>query len=130
MELPQQITELLILALLIITFAQSGIDKITDWKGNISFLGGHFKGTFFGGLIPLALGIILIAEIIASVFMIVGGYELLTSGETQMALYGLVLSAITLLALLFGQRVAQDYAGAMTIVVYFIPTIFGIYLLA
>ena len=130
MELPQQITELLILALLIITFAQSGIDKITDWKGNISFLRGHFKGTFFGGLIPLALGIILIAEIIASVFMIVGGYELLTSGETQMALYGLVLSAITLLALLFGQRVAQDYAGAMTIVVYFIPTIFGIYLLA
>lgn len=130
MELPQQITEILILALLIITFAQSGIDKITDWKGNVSFLAEHFKGTFLGGTVPIVLGIILITEIVASVLMIIGCYQILTSGGTQMALYGLVLSAITLLALLFGQRVAKDYAGAMTIVVYFIPTIFGIYLLA
>ena len=130
MELPQQITEILILALLIITFAQSGIDKITDWKGNVSFLGEHFKGTFLGGTVPIVLGIILITEIVSSVIMIIGCYQILTTGKTQMALYGLVLSAITLLALLFGQRVAKDYAGAMTIVVYFIPTIFGIYLLA
>ena len=129
MELPQQITEILILALLIITFAQSGIDKITDWKGNVSFLGEHFKETFLGGMVPMVLGIVLITEIVASTLMIIGGYQLLTNGETQMALYGLVLSAITLLALLFGQRVAKDYAGAMTIVVYFIPTTFGIYLL-
>jgi uncharacterized membrane protein len=129
MEIPQHITELLILALLIITFAQSGVDKITDWKGNVSFLQGHFKETIFKGIVPLLLSAILITEIIASVLMIVGAYQLLTNGETQMALYGLILSAITLLALLFGQRIAKDYAGAMTLVVYFIPTVFCIYLL-
>jgi len=29
------ITELLILAFIVITFLQSGLDKISDWKGNI-----------------------------------------------------------------------------------------------
>lgn len=129
MQLPEHITEILILALLIITFAQSGIDKITDWKGNVSFLNDHFKQTIFKGIVPIILGIVLIMEIIAAVLMIIGCYQLFTTGEATMALYGLVLSAFTLLALLFGQRIAKDYAGAMTIVVYYIPTILGIYLL-
>ncbi|PJC60099.1 MAG: DoxX family protein, partial [Flavobacteriales bacterium CG_4_9_14_0_2_um_filter_35_242] len=34
-----------------------------------------------------------------------------------------------LLALLLGQRIAKDYAGAMTIAVYFIIAIIGIILL-
>ncbi len=29
--------QLLVLAFLAITFLQSGYDKITDWKGNVSF---------------------------------------------------------------------------------------------
>lgn len=129
MTIPQNITEVLILVLLIITFTQSGIDKITDWKGNVSFLGDHFKQTIFKGIVPILLFFVLITEILAAIFMIIGCYQLLTNGESQMALYGLILGAFTLLALLFGQRVAKDYAGAMTIVVYFMPTIFGIYLL-
>lgn len=129
MQLPQYITEILILLLLIITFVQSGIDKLTDWKGNVSFLNEHFKQTIFKGIVPLVLGVVLIAEIVSAVLMIIGCYQLFTTGETQIALCGLILSAVTLLSLLFGQRIAKDYAGAMTIVVYYIPIVFGIYLL-
>ncbi len=129
MQVPDHITEILILALLIITFAQSGIDKITDWKGNVSFLSEHFKKTIFKGSVPILLAIVLIMEIVASIFMIIGCYQLVSNGETTMALYGLVLAALTLLMLLFGQRIAKDYAGAMTIVVYYVPTILGIYFL-
>ena len=41
--LSENSAELLILVFLIVTFLQSGIDKITDWRGNISFIKGHFK---------------------------------------------------------------------------------------
>ena len=129
MQLPEHITEILILLLLIITFGQSGIDKITDWKGNVSFLNDHFSKTIFKGIVPMVLAVVLVMEIAATIIMIVGAYMLFTSNDGTMALYGLVLSALTLLALLFGQRIAKDYVGAMTLVVYYIPTILGIYLL-
>jgi len=54
---------------------------------------------------------------------------LATEGERIIAFYGAILSCISLLMLLFGQRMAKDYAGAMTIAVYFIPAIFLVFLL-
>lgn len=121
--------EILILLFLIITFLQSGIDKITDWGGNLSWLKGHFKETPMKGIVPLMLGTVLVAEVVAGVLCLIGIYQLATSGESTVALYGAILSCITLLMLLFGQRMAKDYAGAMTIAVYFIPAIFLVFLL-
>lgn len=123
-------TEILILLFLIVTFLQSGIDKITDWKGNLSFTKEHFSNSPLKNRVPLLLGTILIIEIIASVLMLIGIYQLATNGEKEIALLGVELSAITLLFLLIGQRLAKDYAGAMTIAVYFATTIFGVYLLS
>ncbi|AOW21121.1 DoxX family membrane protein [Urechidicola croceus] len=121
--------EILILIFLIVTFLQSGIDKITDWKGNVSFITDHFKNSPLKNMVPMLLGIILIIEIIAGVLMVVGVYQLATSGVKNAAVIGLELSAITLIMLLLGQRLAKDYAGAMSLTVYFILTVFGIYLL-
>lgn len=121
--------EILILIFLIITFLQSGIDKLTDWSGNLSWLKGHFKDTPMKGIVPLMLGTVLVAEVAAGILCLIGIYQLATSGESTMALYGAILSCISLLMLLFGQRVAKDYAGAMTIAVYFVPAIFLVFLL-
>lgn len=121
--------EILILLFLIITFLQSGIDKITDWSGNVSFIKDHFKNSLLKNNVPLLLAIILIVEICASVLMIVGVYQLATIGVSKMALIGLKLSAITLIFLLIGQRLAKDYPGAMSLTVYFILTVFGVFLL-
>lgn len=123
-------TEILILSFLIVTFLQSGIDKITDWKGNLSFIKGHFSNSPLKKMVPLLLGSILVLEIIASVFMIIGVYQLATAGIKTYALLGVELSALTLIFLLIGQRLAKDYAGAMTLAVYFATTIFGVYLLS
>ncbi|MGK0127509.1 MAG: putative oxidoreductase [Candidatus Azotimanducaceae bacterium] len=122
-------TEILILLFLSITFLQSGIDKITDWSGNTSFIKDHFKNSPFKNSVPLLLGTILVIEIIASLLMIIGLYQLATSDESQIALIGLEISAITLIFLLIGQRLAKDYAGAMALTVYFILTVFGVFLL-
>jgi len=122
-------TEILILLFLIVTFLQSGFDKITDWKGNLDFIKGHFANSPLKNMVPLLLGTILIIEVIAGILMVVGVYQLATSGIKEIALLGLELSAITLIFLLIGQRLAKDYAGAMTLAVYFIVTVFGVYLL-
>ena len=122
-------TELLILLFLIVTFLQSGFDKVIDWKGNLSFIKGHFSNSPLKNMVPLLLSLILIIEIIASLFMIYGIYELSTGVKT-FALIGVELAALTLIFLLIGQRLAKDYAGAMTLAVYFATTIFGVYLMS
>jgi len=122
-------TEVLILLFLIVTFLQSGIDKLTDWQGNLSFIKGHFKNSPLKNIVPLLLAIILILEIVASLLMIVGVYQLYTSELKEMAILGIELSALSLIFLLIGQRLAKDYAGAMTLAVYFIISIIGLSLL-
>ena len=122
-------TEILILLFLIVTFLQSGVDKVTDWNGNVSFIRDHFKNSPFKNSVPLLLGTVLVIEIIASLLMIIGVYQLAVSDESLIALIGLEMSAITLILLLIGQRLAKDYPGAMSLTVYFILTVFGVFLL-
>jgi|TARA_B110000908_G_scaffold31900_1_gene37987 uncharacterized membrane protein YphA (DoxX/SURF4 family) len=121
--------EVLTLLFLIVTFLQSGIDKLTDWNGNLSFIKGHFKNSPLKSMVPLLLAIVLIVEIAASLLMLVGVYQLYTSELKEMAALGVALSAVSLIFLLIGQRLAKDYAGAMTLAVYFIICIFGLYIL-
>ena len=123
-------TEILILLFLIVTFMQSGIDKILDWKGNIEFIKSHFKNSPLRNNVPLLLAIILTIEIAAGVFMIIGTYQIYSSGLKEIALIGVELSAIALIFLLIGQRLAKDYAGAMTLAVYFIITLFGVFIMS
>lgn len=125
-----QTTPILILALLAVTFLQSGYDKIKDWKGNVEWLKGHFAETVLAKQVPFALFIILILEIFSGVFCVAGIIELFTTNDTMVGYYGAVLSCITLIFLLFGQRIAKDYDGARTIVIYFVPAIFAVFLLS
>jgi len=120
---------LLILMFLAITFLQSGIDKISDWNGNLSFLKEHFSKTFLRKSVPLMLGVILFGEIIVGFLSIIGIIQIYISEVTTIGFYASVIAAKILLLLLFGQRIAKDYAGAMTIAVYFMVTVFGVYIM-
>lgn len=122
-------TEILLLLFLVITFLQSGIDKIMDWNGNLSWLKGHFSETPFKNMVPLLLGTVLVTEVAAGVLCLTGIVQILLSQDTTLAFYGAILSCVALLMLLFGQRIAKDYEGARTIAVYFIPAIFLVFLL-
>ena len=122
-------TEILILLFLIITFVLSGVEKIFDWKGNVAFIKNHFKNSPFKDRVPFLLAILLIIEIIASILMIIGVYQIYTSEIKEIALMGVELSAISLIFMLIGQRLAKDYPGAMSLTVYFIITLGGVYLL-
>lgn len=121
--------EILLLIFLIITFLQSGLDKLLDWKGNLAWLTTHFKQSPFKNGVPLLLGVILLVEVLAGVLCAIGIIQLLIGGSKTMALYGAVTSCIALLMLLFGQRLAKDYAGAQTIIIYFMPAVFLVFIL-
>jgi uncharacterized membrane protein YphA (DoxX/SURF4 family) len=121
---------ILLLAFLAITFIQSGYDKLFYWKDNLDWLKGHFAKTQLKNLVRLALLNILVLELISGVLCVVGGIELFVSNGRTFGLYGAVFSSITLLMLLFGQRLAKDYDGARTIVIYFIPAVMAVLLLS
>lgn len=118
---------LLLLIFLAITFLQSGYDKIADWNGNVSWLREHFSNTFLKNNVPAALLTVLALEIAAGVLGIMGIVENLINKSTILANYCCVVSSVTLLLLLFGQRIAKDYDGARTIVIYLIPALLGVY---
>jgi uncharacterized membrane protein YphA (DoxX/SURF4 family) len=118
-----------ILVFLAITFVQSGYDKFTDWGANVGWLKEHFAGTFLANKAAFSLRIIMVLEIIAGVLCSVGIIELSISGGTTFGQYGAAVSCVTLLLLLYGQRIAKDYEGARTIVIYFIPAVMGVYFL-
>lgn len=120
---------LLILAFTAITFLQSGLDKIFDWAGNIGWLKGHFGKTFMGGMVPILVGIILVLEVIAGLMAVGGCLSLIFYNDHSLGMWALVLAGVTLLMLLFGQRVAKDYPGAFTLTGYFMIVVFGLFLI-
>lgn len=111
------------LLFLAITFIQSGYDKVADWQGNVGWLKGHFAQTPIKNMVPAALALILALEVFAGAFSVIGAIQILVNGETEFAFWGGVLSCVTLLFLLLGQRMAKDYDGARTIVIYFTPAV-------
>jgi hypothetical protein len=50
--------------------------------------------------------------------------------DPAIAFYGALISALSILGLFFGQRIAKDYAGAAILVPYFLLSLVAIYLLA
>lgn len=121
------VASILILVFLTITFLQSGYDKIFYWKDNVEWLKGHFAKTQLKNHVPLALLHVLILELLSTVLCAVGAIELLLNSGRTFGYYGAVFSCVTLLMLLVGQRLAKDYDGARTIVIYFIPAIMAVY---
>ena len=81
----------------------------------------HFAKTRLKNHVKLALANLVVMELISTVLCFVGCIELMISNGRLFGFYGAVFSAITLLMMLFGQRLAKDYDGARTIVIYFIP---------
>jgi len=115
---------------LAILFLQSGIDKIIDYRGNLEWLKGHFAKSPLAGVVPVLLTAITCLEVAAGALSAIGCLMLIVSRETTIALYGAVISAVALIALFFGQRMAKEYAGAAVLVPYFLLALVTIYLLA
>lgn len=124
------ILQILTSAFLAVLFLQSGIDKIVDRRGNLEFLQGHFAKSPLAGTVPLLVTVITVLEIAAGALSAIGCVLIILTRDPTVAFYGAVISAISIVALFFGQRMAKDYAGAAVLVSYFLLSLVAIYLLA
>src|SRR4029450_11869825 len=118
--------QILVSAFLATLFLQSGIDKVVDRRGNLEFLQGHFAKSPLAGMVPLLVTVVTILEIASGALSALGCVLIILSRDPMVAFYGAVISAISITALFFGQRIAKDYAGAAILVPYFLLTLIAI----
>ena len=121
------IIKMLITLFIAILFLQSGLDKVFDYGGNLAYFKDHFKNSPLKGTVGLLMPVITLLEVGAGIVSVLG-LVFLFLGNSQIAFYGLLLAALSLVALFFGQRIAKDYAGSAVLVPYFLLTVFGLYL--
>jgi hypothetical protein len=117
-------------AFLAILFLQSGIDKVVDRRGNLEWLKSHFAKSPLGGMVPLLVSTITVLEIAAGAFSAIGCALIILKHDSTLAFYGAAIAALSIIALFFGQRMARDYAGAASLVPYFLLTLAALFLLA
>jgi putative oxidoreductase len=113
-----------------VLFLQSGFDKVIDFKGNKGYIKSVFAKTIFHSFSGILFIIITILEILAGILAFFGGIFYFFEGQADFAILGLELSLISILCLFTGQRIAKDYAGAASLVAYFLLIAFGLYLFA
>jgi|SRR4051794_35680301 len=122
--------QIFVSAFLAILFLQSGIDKIIDRGGNLEWLKGHFAKSPLAGFVPALVTVITTLELAAGALSAIGCLAVMFLRDSSIAYYGAVTSAVAIIALFFGQRMAKEYAGAAVLVPYFLLTLIAIYLLA
>src|SRR6266513_1341329 len=111
--------QILVSAFLAILFLQSGIDKIVDRRGNLEWLKGHFAKSPLGGFVPLLFAALTIIEVAAGVLSGIGFLALILAHNPAIAFYCAVVSAVAIIALFFGQRMAKENAGAAILIQFF-----------
>lgn len=114
-------------AMLAILFLQSSLDKIINWKGEKAYLTSHFAKSFLKDLVPVLLPVITVIELSAGAFALIGFFTVLLGYGQAAGLLGALLGAKAIVLLFFGQRVAKDYAGAASLIPYFLLCAGGIY---
>jgi uncharacterized membrane protein YphA (DoxX/SURF4 family) len=125
---PLWVLQVLPVAYLAITFLQSGLDKVFDWKGNLGWLTQLFsKVPVLRGLVKPMLLTLTVLEVATGALCAVGVLLLVATGNPRVACVGSMLAGATFLSLLFGQRIAKDYAGAAGIAPYFLVSLAAVY---
>ena len=107
-------------AMVAILFLQSGLDKALNWKGNLDWLTGHFEKSPLKGTVPLLLPVITAVELSAGSCAAIGLVQVALRRDATLGAWGCALGALAITLLFLGQRVAKDYAGAASLVTYFL----------
>jgi uncharacterized membrane protein YphA (DoxX/SURF4 family) len=109
-----------------ITFIQSGLDKVFDYKGNLGWIGEQFSKTFLKSTIGILLPVIMIGELAGGLLLVYGVVMAILKSDFFPVIMGFSLCGMVLLMLLFGQRVSKQYAGAVGLTGYFLIVLAGL----
>ena len=127
---PVHSAQFLAAAMLAVLFIQSGLDKVLDFAGNLAWLQGHFAKSPLRGQVKAMLVTVTVTELLAGFVSAAGALVIAFDGRTAVALWGAQLAGLNIVMLFLGQRMAKDYAGAASLVPYFILSAGAIVLMA
>nr|WP_317631128.1 DoxX family protein [uncultured Flavobacterium sp.] len=114
---------------LIITYAISSYEKLSDFKGNLAWMKPHFSNSILKNNVPLALSLLVIFEVLTAITSIIALAYLLINQQTEYLIYANYFNLISLFLMLIAQRFAKDFDGARTIVIYLIPSLIALLVL-
>ena len=111
-----------------VVFLQSGLDKVFNMEDNKTYINAVFARTFLKSISGILFYLLLIIELITGTLALAGIFMLASQGDETAGYYTFLLSVITLIGLLAGQRIARDYPGASGLTPYLILAFTGLYL--
>lgn len=122
--------QILCMAFLTVLFLQSGFDKVFDYQGNYKYLQEHFSKSPLKNTVSILFPVITVLEVLAGVFSLAGLFMFFIDGSSFIGLIGAQLSALCVVMLFLGQRLAKDYNGAATLTKYFLVCLAAIFILS
>ena len=122
------IGQILIATFLSILFLQSGLDKVFNYQSELTWTTQHFSTSPLKKIVKLLFIKLIFLELFTGVVNVAAILFVFVGCSSCWFYWGSVLSCISLLALFFGQRIAKDYAGAASLVSYFILSVIGLIL--
>lgn len=113
---------------LLITFIFSIGEKLVDISSYQYWLKEHFKDTVVLPYINLLFYVIIALELISSMLLLYGLYELVRFENFQFVYLGSLASFSCFLILLIGQRIAKDYQSSANLMIYILVCMTSLYL--
>lgn len=114
-----------ILLFLILSFGYSLYEKLKDKKGYTLFLANHLKKEKWANLF---WWILVLINSTVCLFLLIGILQQWFDFKILELKVIFEFNALSILILLFGQRLAGDFQGAANLGIYFLIVIFGWYL--
>lgn len=114
-------------AMLAALFLQSSLDKIINWKAEKQYLTGHFAKSILKGMVPVMLPVITLLELAAGTCSALGFFGVLFHRGPAIGLWGMIFGVKAIFLLFVGQRIAKDYAGAASLIPYFLMCAAGLW---
>ena len=111
-----------------IVMAQSGLDKIFNWEGELNFITEKFSKTMLSNFSIIGLIQVTILETLSGLLSLLGSIMVLFYDDKSYGIVGLILAAGSFCILMAGQRISKDYDGAAALVPYFLLTMIGLFM--
>ncbi|MFN8153249.1 MAG: DoxX family protein [Bacteroidia bacterium] len=117
-------------AFLSIVFLQSGLDKVINYKQELGWIQQKFVRNPLYKFVGVLFLFLTLFEVLSGMLTFFGVVLILIGQDPDLALAGVWVSVLTLLMLIFGQRITKDYTGSATLVPYFIAGVLALHFLS
>lgn len=117
-------------AFLSIVFLQSGFDKVINYKQELGWIQQKFVRNILYKYVGALFLLLTVFEVLSGLLTFFGVILLLAGQSGDLAFAGVSISVLTLLMLIFGQRITKDYTGSASLVPYFIAGVLALHFLS